>query len=135
MLLTGGFYGSCSELTSSYCIHEDQWKSEPDLKIARLKHSSCILGERIFVLGGEHEVSVESLKVGAAQLWEIIATSSQFGERRYPALAKLNQHQIVCFGGRRNLSYLSDGYVLDSRDNSVKMIKESRDDIKLHCTG
>ena len=34
---------------------QDKWKSEPDLKIARCSHSSCSLGDRVFVFGGYHD--------------------------------------------------------------------------------
>ena len=45
IFLTGGRHVDDNlNLTSSYSIEDDQWQSEPSLKIARDQHSSCSLG-------------------------------------------------------------------------------------------
>ena len=62
IFLTGGWAnGGKTKLCSSYSIESNEWKTEPELKNARSSHSSCSLGERFFVFGGEGEGSVESL--------------------------------------------------------------------------
>ena len=83
IFLTGGEDLDCNILheTWSYFIEFDKWQREPDLKIARNSHSSCSSNERVHVFCGFDEGSVESLRVGAAQAWEVIVQSFELTRR------------------------------------------------------
>ena len=58
----------------SYMIKNNKWRKEPDLAKLRSNHSSCSLGERVFVLFGDNidSNSIESLRVDSGQQWEVI---------------------------------------------------------------
>ena len=47
--------GQSSKETISYRIEKNEWEREPDQNFARLNHSSCSLGDRVFVFGYEFE--------------------------------------------------------------------------------
>ena len=89
----------------------------------RRNHSTCCLGEHVYVFGGSQVYtdsfgSVESLHVGIGTAWMVILQPSRLNTRSKTAVAVLSQHQIACFGGLRDGDYLNDGYILDIRDNS-----------------
>ena len=73
-------------------MSDDLWINEPDLQIAKWGTILCSLGERVFVFGGGNEGSVESLRVEYGQEWQVIIKSQRLTQRRYPALAVLNEH-------------------------------------------
>ena len=55
---------------SSFNIKQNKWRDEPELNNKRRCHSSCSLGESVYVFAGfkafgDYEGSVESLKVDA----------------------------------------------------------------------
>ena len=75
---------------------------------------------------------MESLKVAAGERWQVIVERSSLTTRFEPALAVLNEHSIVCFGGEFKEN---DGFVVDLRDNSVKQILGAHNDFKFRCFG
>ena len=106
IFLTGGrSNGGVLNSVSSYSIAENEWREEPELKHARISHSSCSHGEYVYVFAGtsRHEVSsVESLKVGSNQEWQVILEHSILTHRVRPAVAVLSDHTIACFGGEKS---------------------------------
>ena len=112
IFLTGGrSNGGVLNSVSSYSIAENEWREEPELKHARISHSSCSHGEYVYVFAGmsKHKVSkirhfvssVESLKVGSNQEWQVILEHSRLTRRDRPAVAVLSDHTIACFGGKK----------------------------------
>ena len=113
------------------------WRREPELRNARWNHSCCSLGNHTFIFAGKrdwtiYERSVESYEVGTDQ-WKVIVQRSNLFFRLLPAVAVLSQCLIACFSGQAGTEVLSDGFVLDLRDNSFMKILGAENDLKFHC--
>ena len=59
---------------SSYNIRQNKWRDEPELNNKRRCHSSCSVGDNVYVFAGfkafgDYEGTVETLKVDAGQPW------------------------------------------------------------------
>ena len=57
-----------------YNVDRDQWSPCPSLNIARFSHSSCILGEKLYVSGGYGEDHLDSIEI--ADCTELISGSA-----------------------------------------------------------
>ena len=103
----------------------DTWESLPDLNIARYGHSSCILGMKMYVLGGKDNTrqitnSIEKLKNIAEPApitisqWQRIIPEQSFRPRTCPVFCAWNKREIVILGGYNYRESVNDGWVFDS---------------------
>ena len=59
IFITGGLKNGVLATVEVYSVDRDQWRPCANLNIGRKFHSSCILGEKIYVSGGDLEDSIE----------------------------------------------------------------------------
>jgi len=54
IILTGGknVHGSASKKVFRYSIEFDNWEVLPEMKQGRIDHGSCILRDKLYVVGG-----------------------------------------------------------------------------------
>ena len=96
--LTGGLL-EAQKSVSYYNIAGNRWEDAPDMNEGRHNHSSCVNGDRIFVLGGENNNgSVETYQIDG-QSWSLIAAASELTKRFYAAAAALDRNNIIVWGG------------------------------------
>ena len=100
--------------------------------MGRSQHSSCTLGQRVYVIsGGKPNQPVESLLAGQAKAeWDVIneprmIQEQTLTERCNAAVAPINDHEIVVFGGHRNGTFFYNGYCLNTENLSSANIKPS----------
>ena len=119
-------------------LHSFQWHKAPPLNEARYRHASIGLGEHIYVFGGNKSGSTERLLVGQGQAWKVILQGSETTQRNNPAVAALNDHSIVVFGGSQEVSlnqtYLNTGFVFDTKSCNLTQILGQENDIKFSAS-
>ena len=118
MYLSGG-QNEAGKLVSYFDLVSHTWHDAPQLNEARLSHASICLGNSVYVFCGFKTGSIEALKVGEGQRWQMIHRATAKLTRACPALAVLNDHCIVMYGGSHN-GWLNDGMVIDTKKMSVK---------------
>ena len=99
----------------------DRWESLPELNYARMNHSSCTLGNTLYVIGGWDAYfdygarnSIEKLSNidvdiiydsdtsefnGFYNHWQLIKPINSFRPRTCPAFCAWNKHEIIILGG------------------------------------
>ena len=85
-------------------LQTNKWgrNSQPDLNVARSRHSSCSFGEdQVYVACGVGDdgdlASIEMLRLGA-QAWELIEVPD-LTPRLNPVLSQIDLNNIVILGG------------------------------------
>ena len=111
----------------------DSWsKALPSLNLGRFNHSSCALGSKVFVVGGEtvdadgalceqviHD-SVEVLDIEAeGSAWQVIR-SHKLAPRVQPAVSAISADEVVIMGG----SMRSDIIIFQASRGKFKVILE-----------
>ena len=82
------------------------WKSLPCLNEARLFHSSCTIGQELYVFCGHDDGSrllrsIEVLKLNRPRaLWQIINEIENLTERMAPLVCQVSQTDMLILGGR-----------------------------------
>ena len=99
---------------------------------ARRSHSSCSLGEHVYVFFGYHESSIESLEVKAGSNWVLIIGHTPLEDRLDTAVAVLNNETIAIYGGQKIWSSQRDGIVLNVKTKTVRSILGGESDISFY---
>ena len=102
----------------------------PFMNIDRNKHSSCALGNNIYVVCGYdngkllnsfERLDTRLIEAGVAE-WHLISVSFDIlTPRCEPALCALNSDKLIILGGYRH-GYCSDVVVFDERDMSCSVL-------------
>ena len=98
--------GNYSDLVGRYEIADDVWQEMPRLMVARCGHSSCAIGDSVYVLCGrtEHDFlnSIERLDTSDLQAgWQLMQLSvGSLRPRDQSVCCALSLNEIVILGGR-----------------------------------
>ena len=66
IFLTGGMKTTSLATVEVYSVDRDEWIQCPDLNNARNSHSSCILGDKLYVSGGcAGRLTIDSIEVAS----------------------------------------------------------------------
>jgi len=132
---SGGKGRNCAE---RFDIETRSWEKVAKMNVVRYQHSSCALGDQIYIFCGMRDSSeaqdkdfyfptIERLEVGKTRaFWEEVnLEDSPTVFLISPAVAPLNKNEILILGGRSpdNLDilssdqgYCSDAVIYDKRD-------------------
>ena len=96
---------------------------------SRMDHSSCSLGDYVYVIGGKdtstYHDTIERANFGNYLnelcvnfgVWELLQPSQSYFERMsgrmHPLVAPLNDSEILILGGQNSLGFRDDGFVLN----------------------
>ena len=132
LFLTGGLMMKpyvCTDI-DVYSIDRDQWSSCPKLNIARQNHSTCILGDKLYVSCGQGR-GADSIEVancidlidGNSAAWQLLTV-------RYRAwnhvFCPISDHEILLMNDDQVVS------ILDTRSNTTRK-NVSRNPMKTFC--
>lgn len=124
--LIGGQAGTKLKSVLRFDLKFNQWQEMSQLKFARQGHSSCYLGDYIYVCCGEGESgllnSVERLRIlqdhpsnQASQIWQLVPQQnfpSNFHPRQWLLTSPINDSEILIMGGHDG-SWRNDGFILN----------------------
>ena len=102
------------------------WREAADLNVARSEHSSCAMGNEVYVFcgwdGSQYLSSIECLNVAEQQAaWEIF-TVDALTVRNSPVVCPLSDSDFVIMGGYADCNYLSDVIILDKRSRTAEQV-------------
>ena len=94
-----------------YDSYKDIWESLKSLSWPRLCHSSCTIGNTMYVLGGfnmfrrainsiEKLPNIDELDEGVFSSWKLIETTEDFLPRFFPVFCAWNKQEMVILGGK-----------------------------------
>lgn len=119
-------------------ISKSKWSPMPDLQVARESHASCTAqdGNIIYVFCGFNADggvlnSIEKLapsfdsKPTAWKLLDLPLNSLE--PRAFPAVAPLNDREIVLMGGRCTFNLIGDVHILDTRTDQLQLVLETNE--------
>ena len=150
IILAAGYNSQiyCLSNVSYYNVAEDKWSDSqsidlPPLNQARYDAAACCLKDQVYIFAGydgkSYLNSIE--KIGAGSLisngrdrWELIQTSPTIlSPRREPAVAPLNNTEIMIFGGYKNSNNLGDVIVFDTKTKQcTKVMSEGASKFYAH---
>ena len=103
----------------------------PNLTLARYDHSSCTLGETLYVMGGDGQASNSIEKLdnitgpapSAFSKWKLIQCAESFVPRSNAVFRAWNEREIVILGGKgSNHNNLGDGWVFDTINDTMRQV-------------
>ena len=99
-----------------YSVARDKWSTCNDLNIARNVHRSCILGEKLYVSGGDEGGSIEVADcfklIDGTATWYIL--SDRFNTYAH-VLNPISTHKILILRS-------GDVSTFDTRKNTIKAV-------------
>ena len=116
-----------------YCITSDSWSDAPDLNVSRCCHSSCTLGDRVYVVGGfqyailrnlnsiEYINAEDFLAHRDGSVWvQIEVDNSTLRPRNFCIFCPVSSREIVIMGGFNwdDERDLGDVLVFDTEDET-----------------
>ena len=129
VFLTGG---ARSDKVSALNLKQSNWSQAPSLNKVRSYHSCCSINGSLYVCGGYEVNSIEKYKVGVDTAWAIIA-EDELINRRYAAIAVMNESSFAVFGGRTGFSNTNNGYLFNVNTREVKPNLGSANDLAFEC--
>ena len=89
----------------------DKWESLPEMNLARWDHSSCILDQTLYILGGYDEndeltnsieklANIDEPEPSLITEWNLIQLISSFQPRNFSVFCAWNEYEIVILGGK-----------------------------------
>ena len=113
-----------------YDVQKNQWEDMSFLNEGRMSHSSCFLGDKIYVFAGRNAQglidSIESLKITIdptqqfTKNWKLIYEENEFEPREALLCAPLNESEIVIMGGYMNGENSSDIFIFNTVDRYIE---------------
>ena len=126
VLAIGGFALICLPTVSSHNLINNTWASNlPPMNKGRSGHAACLLGFHVFVFAGAigfgkfansiEKIHTSFLESNGTIHWTLIELREDSGlSRERPAVAPLNESDIVILGGQAGLTYLGDVIIFDT---------------------
>ena len=99
-------------------LKQKRWTQGPLLNNCRDSHSSCCLGQYVYVFAGDENGSIESLQVEGGKAWQVLAELTLLNRRLNPAVAVLNERAIAVFGGFYYEQQINSGIVFDTEQKT-----------------
>ena len=104
-------------------------KNQPELNIARCKHSSAIVGNKLFIFGGidQDYYQLDSLELldltysKEDRVWDLIRLQG-ITARSDAIMSSVGNDQILIIGGLFSNKSLSDAYLFSINDHAVAQI-------------
>ena len=118
--ITGGIrFGKPVNSVYRYGIKGDAWQEVKPMVQKRFQHSSCVLKDVLFAFGGlidgnKSTPTIESVDLKTDEDWNLVSIP-QFNRRIQAVLCKVNDSQIVVFGGKGDKNMI----VFDTDRNRV----------------
>ena len=106
-------------------LNNNKWFRTSDLNQGRENHSSCCIGELIFVICGEESFkklnSIEKLDFGysSSRTWEKIELE-QLTPRYCLVVCAISDKEILIMGGHDGESYLNDVHVYQHKTKTIE---------------
>ena len=104
---------------------KSEWRNEANLQQSRCNHSSCTLGEKIFVFGGFSGTdrilnSIEELDLSAWwHRWRLINITAM-RPREKPAVCHVSDSEIAILGGSNFQSSVSDIFIFNTETGTAE---------------
>ena len=103
---------------SVYNVDTNEWQTCEDLKEGRYEHSSCILGNKLYVCSGHSKTSIEvadcSELINGTASWETLSVT--YGVIGYGAFdhvfCPISSHEIV-------IMFEGEISIFDTRSNTI----------------
>ena len=121
--------GSDYATVEIYSLVDEKWTKAPKLNERRCNHSSCTLGDSVYLFGctgGISSSAIEWLDFEAhlrghyQPHWNIIRPDADLLKARVSSLfCPVNSTQILIMGGSNKSKLLEDAFVFDTSDESV----------------
>ena len=142
IVLTGGRTRSddVTDECFAYLVEENTWIELPNLVMARESHSSCVLGNKVFVFGGHESRGIlnaievlEQSCIDPAEVlmpWQLINTNFGIAPRMNALFCPIYERTLLVSGGFDSETYYSDCYYLDTETLQLTQMIEQNDENK-----
>jgi len=118
---------TCSNKVHALDLKNNTWQQIGDLNMARDNHSSCSVGEMIFVVCGDQDLaklnSIEMLDYGynKESTWQLIKIEG-LTPRISPLVSALTDVSILIMGGFDGREHLSDAFIYDFCGQNIRQV-------------
>ena len=95
--------GRALDTVEVYNINRDNWSQCKGLKIARYQHSSCILGDKLYVSGGSPPYAAARIEVascsnlidGSGEFTVLRLKENQMPDYSFDVFSPISSHEIL----------------------------------------
>ena len=132
--ITGGAHSNKRQV-SVFDLVKKQWSEAPPLNMDREHHASCIIGEKVYVIGGMlNPEFMESLRINQDRDWTSIRLPTGIQTKRIDAaVAVLNDNTVSVFGGLNVGGTHTAGYVLNLETLETPAYRYGSHDLRFSC--